>query len=159
MLDTLEPTTIDQLGVLYAASGGSIQATLTVSFSSDTGISVQSSDITLGGTGVIPNNATWLVVWTIEPGSGVDSVYFNETDGISIQVQPGDGVTILSQSLVSDPLRSQTQTQWKAMISNQVTQSVNLNYFIHGIATVGSDHHEVIVHDPTIAVVKDPIDG
>jgi hypothetical protein len=154
----MQPTTIDPLEVLNPTDsfGGSIiQATLTVSFSPATGIAVQASDITLGGTGVIPNNATWLVVWTVEPGSGVDSVSFNETDGISIQIQPGDGVTILSQSPVGDP----PQTQWKAEISNQVTQSVILGYFVHGTAIAGSDHHEVIVHDPTIAVVKDPIDG
>jgi hypothetical protein len=156
MLDTMQPTTIDPLEVLNptdSIGGWIIQATLTVSFSLDTGISVQSSDITLGGTGVIPNNATWLVVWTIKPGNGVDSVSFNETDGISIQVQPRDCVTILSQSPVGDP----PQTQWKAMILNQVTQSVCLSYFIHGTAIVGSDHHEVIVHDPTIAVVPDPM--
>jgi hypothetical protein len=157
----MQPTTIGLLEVLNSTDsfGGSIiEATLTVSFSQDTGsqdtgIRVQASDITLDGTGVIPNDATWLVVWTVKPGNGVDSVCFNEADGISIQIQPGDGVTILSQSPVGDP----PQTQWKAMIRNQVTQRVNVSYFIHGVATVGSDHHEVIFHDPTIAAVPDPM--
>ena len=161
MLVTMEQPrkmTIDPVEALNPAeasapvngTGGIVNATANVSYVNGV-IGVSVSDITLGGTGTIANGATWLVVWTLIAGAGVDSVAFNESHGICIQTV--DKVIPMSQGLV-DP---SSPTQWKTLILNNVTETVLVKYSIIGTASVGSDRHDVIFHDPTIVVTQDPI--
>lgn len=96
---------------------------------------------------------TWTVQWTLEPGEGLSSVSFTETNGI---VLPPDQLPPRVRQLSSQQM---SDTEWQVQLTNNVMAANSFNYDIGYTATTSSDKHlpPAYVHDPTIALTPDPI--
>ena len=99
----------------------------------------------------------WTVIWTLVPGEGLNTPQFVDLTGITFPSNPSlpDRVTIIDKGGKVDDRRD----QWRAVIQHNVTGANSFNYDIV-IDPDSADLHasRVTRHDPTIAVIKDPLD-
>ena len=110
-----------------------------------------------------PNGSLWTVIWTLEPSPGL-SATFRKDNGIHIP-KPGtpmpEGVKQhnsvgIFQSPEAPPV------QWQFTFTNGVTDVNVIRYDIH-LEVRDSAGNPLAPHsltiDPTIAVVREPLDG
>lgn len=90
----------------------------------------------------------WTVTWTLVPGENATSATFNP-EGIKLMNGMPDGVMIWQSGAVQDQ-----PSQWRASLRNLVTGATSFKYNIDAVCDT-----QPFTHDPTIAVVTDPIDG
>jgi hypothetical protein len=143
---------------LLSVPNKSIHVTVIVSLSSDDPnhpLHFDAPIFGVPGSGLTGVSSTWDVIWTVAPGSGLDSVFF--TDGILF---PADHPEV--PDAVDLPIHTEAipchADQFKATITHHVEEVNSFNYrmFVQGNSggTLTPDSH-----DPTIAVVSDPIGG
>ena len=114
-----------------------------------------------------PKHGVWIVAWTLVPGPGVHSATFRNQPnekGITVPatlntlaVPPGVNA-VESKPVTDEP------TKWRVTFKNEVS---GVNWFSYGIAVdwhsqqplPGVAPRTLTVHDPTIVVATDPIDG
>ena len=146
---TLKPLTIDapKAAVVYDSQNFEISATFVVSLApGQEDASIQTAPITVPA-------GTWTLRWNLIPGSGVTTAIFPLQDGIVPRPPVPPNVSVDSSQRNPDKA-----TQWVLELTNQVVSVNSFNYDILINWSSGSNallRH--LVHDPTIAVTKDPI--
>lgn len=99
-----------------------------------------------------PAGSYWTVIWTLEASEGISANFVN--NGIIISSQPG-GIHKPQPTKISE-------TQAQLTFTNNVTDVNVIRYDIH-LDVQDSEGNPLAPHsltiDPTIAVVKEPIDG
>ena len=165
MLDTLkqpqtEPMdTTQKPSVTFDSEAHAILATVIVSATSEPNrLHFNAPAVTVPGSGSDGIAATWDILWTLVAGAGLTSVEFTG-DGILI---PAEGSSlpsgVLNQgangTIGTSPVSARPD-QWMVTIKHKTTFANAFNYTISAQGSNGAQD----VHDPTIALVKDPIDG
>lgn len=101
---------------------------------------------------------SWTVIWTLEPSAGLSATFGDQ--GIVIP-KPGTWVPPGVKHAQSMGIETQP-TQWQFTFTNEVTDVNVIRYDIDLYVFKDSKGplapHDLII-DPTIAVVKDPVDG
>ena len=112
-----------------------------------------------------PTGSNWTVVWTLEPSPGLTAT-FRQDDGIKI---PKPGTSMPPRVLNPDSTGiflhgspGAPPAHWQFTFTNEVTDVNVIRYDIH-LDVQDSEGNPLAPHsltiDPTIAVVKEPIDG
>ncbi len=133
-----------------------ITATVIVSFPS-----LDSKDPRLAIPGICvpgpgPGNppANWTVIWTLVPGQNCSSATFQSTEGIKL---PPDDMPGRVFKRGSSPDGSD---KWTVKLENGAESANSFKYVMNIEAVKKLDSQpRFFSHDPTIAVVTDPIDG
>ena len=159
MPTTMEPTKIDQLPTVTSDQNPSvINATVTISLGDAPG--TYRCDVPpLSAAG--RNGLPWTVIWTLVTTSPHLSATFKDS-GIIIPVIPG-GIGN-PQSMGISPLPGSNPTMWQLNFTNNVLDVNVIRYKLDldvKDTTMGESlkRSTSIIVDPTIAVVKEPIDG
>ena len=164
MLETLKQPqtelmdTTQKPSVTFDSKAHKILVTVIVSATSESNrLHFDAPFVTVPGSGSDGIAATWDILWTLVAGDGLTSVEFTG-DGILI---PAEGSFVPSGVLNQvngriDTLRvSARPDQWMVTLKHKTTFANAVNYTISAQGSNGAQD----VHDPTIALVKDPIDG
>jgi len=129
----------------------------------DVEVLVSKSNGELHITAALPvlGSGQWEVIWKLKAGDNVTTLTFDPTDGI----KPKDGdwppeLHIQSTGRVDN---AGTGSSWRTVFQNCCQSANRGKYFVTGTADGQSFHLEdpntSFHHDPTIAVVSDPITG
>jgi hypothetical protein len=160
MLATLERPTTQQLdttlapSVIYDSVNHKIHATVIVSQSSPNNLKFDAPIIGIPGSGSPELTATWDVIWTVVPGSGLDSVNFYG-QGILIPADGSDLPAGVIKPIPTAPVPDRPD-QWTATITHHVG---DVNSFGYTMFVQGNGGGKTIsdFHDPTIVVTLDPM--
>ena len=148
--------------VIFDQENMTIKAIVVVSLATQNGspLKIQAPLIAVPGPSPLESASSWKVIWTLVPGSGLQSAQFFPGVGIRIPSMTNPDlpnlVTISASARVAD-----RPAQWQATISNGVITANSFNYdmVVTGTPTnIQLSAVTVTVHDPTIAVTKDPLD-
>jgi hypothetical protein len=170
MQATMKQTTTDEVAapeptVTYDRETLTINATV-VAFNGPNGLSIHPPVIAVPGSGST-TPVTWTLVWTVVPDPNtLTSVHF-EDPGIIIPSATSSLPSAVSVSGLA-AVEGNPSTQWHVEITNGCTDA---NAFSYDVA-IGADANGLELSfrtaeqapedrtiDPTIAVVKEPIDG
>jgi hypothetical protein len=139
----------------YDAVNKQISATVIVSYPS-----LESENATFDTPMIaIPSSVgeeVWTVTWTLVCGANVQLATFKPEKGIDTPENPPIGIA----DLQSRPVPEQAD-QWQVSLGNHVEDAANaFKYYINAdVKKAGESSSKPFHHDPTIAVVTDPIDG
>lgn len=102
-----------------------------------------------------PTGSSWTVIWTLEPSAGLKAT-FRDPGIVKMSVPEGVKNRNLMKIVDSVP------PQWQFTFTNEVTDVNVIRYNIDlNVETLEGNSltpHRLII-DPTIAVVREPIDG
>ena len=147
--------------VIFDQDAKTIKATVVISLANQKGLPLRFQAPLIAVPGPLPpeGSSSWTVIWTLVPGSGLQSVVFDPDGGIAIPSSTNpflpSNVRISGSGMVGGQ-----PAQWQVTVENWVTGANSFNYDLDVIATPidsGLAAFRVTVHDPTIAVTKDPI--
>lgn len=100
-----------------------------------------------------PTGSLWTVIWTLEPSAGLSAIF--KDPGIVSKSVPAGVKNANSMGIETQP------TQWQFTFTNEVTDVNVIRYDI--VLDVKDSKGPLTPHrltiDPTIAVVREPIDG
>ena len=111
-----------------------------------------------------PTGSSWTVIWTLEPSAGLSATFKDQ--GIVIP-KPGTSVphgvkNPNSMGIFPPGLQGTLPTQWQFTFTNEVTD-VNVIRYDIDLDVKDSEGNPLAPHsltiDPTIAIVREPIDG
>jgi len=112
----------------------------------------------------IPGSGTgeplaWTVLWQVMPNLATlqSASFISDFQGVELGSTP-PGITILTSGPVSPSEPGQSPTQWKVRFQNRVAGANSFNYtlFLQG-TRIDEPEPRFLRHDPTIAVVPEPI--
>jgi hypothetical protein len=98
-----------------------------------------------------PAGSYWTVIWTLEASEGISANFVK--NGIIISPSPPGGIHKPQPTKISE-------TQAQLTFTNNVTDVnvIRYKFDVHAESESGKLQEHLII-DPTIAVVKDPVDG
>ena len=153
MIATMERTTADPVTatdptVTYDLLTQQITVTVIVSWKDK--LIVAAPPLSVPGSGTAGGSATWTVLWNLVPDITLKSACFS-SKGIEIPTHIPLGVSIRMWEPKLAP------EEWQVTIENGVENAGIFSYSLYVTGTLLGGTSVSIKHDPTIAVVPDPI--
>jgi hypothetical protein len=149
---TVDPVTATDPTITYDLPTRKISVTVIVSWSDQLDqLVVEAPPLSVPGSGTTGEPATWTVLWTLQPDSTLESASFENIELPAQSSEMPPGVSVLMSEQGTSP------AEWQVTIENSVANAGRFSYNLHITYKPTGGILGSLTHDPTIAVVPEPI--